>query len=77
MFTLTFWKDAAERAVTTAAEVTLGFIVVGTTALNEIDFMHVGAVAGAAACASVLKSLIASRIGDGSASLVPAKPTVG
>lgn len=71
MFTLIFWKDAAERALTTAAEVVLGFLVIGSTAIADVDWAHIGSVAAVAAGASVLKSLVASNIGESrSASLV-------
>lgn len=71
MFTLTFWKDAGERAFATAAEVVLGFLVIGSTSIADVDWAHIGSVAAVAAGASVLKAIIASRVGDSnSASLV-------
>ena len=70
MFTLKFWKDAGERALTTAAEVVLGFLVIGETGIMDADWGHIASVAAVAAGAALLKAIAASGIGDGSASLV-------
>lgn len=66
MFTALFWRDAAERAVATAAQAGIGLLIVdGTTVgLLSVDWPGGLAVVGSAALASVLKSLVASRVGD-------------
>lgn len=71
MFTFLFWKDAFERAVSTAAQAAL--LALGAEALNvlQADWVTVAGFALGGAVLSLLKSLIASRVGDGdSASLV-------
>ncbi len=71
MFSSFFWKDAAERAVKTFAQVAATFLVVGTTGVLEVDWLQVVSVSGVAALVSVLTSLASSGIGtEGTASLV-------
>ncbi|UVK59040.1 holin [Microbacterium phage Cen1621] len=70
ILTLDFWIDAGERAAVTFAEVGLGFLVVGA-GFASVDWLDAASVAGVAALASVLKSVVATRIGTGSASLAP------
>lgn len=71
MWTRTFWRDAAERAVATAAEAALALVAADGMGVLEVDWAHVGSVSGLAAVAAVLKALVASRTGDpSSASLV-------
>lgn len=68
MFSPTFLKDALERAVATFAQVLLGAGVVLDGGFFGSDNFK---VAAAAAVASVLKSLVASKFGDpATASLV-------
>jgi hypothetical protein len=57
IFTLPFLKGAAERAVKTAAQTALGFFIVGTTGLLELDWVALASVSGAAAIASLLTSI--------------------
>lgn len=75
LFTTRFWADAAERAITTAAQSAIAVIGVDAlTPIIEVDWAGVGGIAATAAVLSVLKSLVASQVGDTSASLVaPAK----
>jgi hypothetical protein len=71
MFTALFWKSSAERAVRTAAQVLLGFLVVGETGVLEVDWAQALSVSAVAVVASVLTSVVATGIGDkGTASLV-------
>lgn len=69
MWTSAFWKDAAERAIKTAAQSAIG--VLTATSIEVIDW-EAGAVAvGVATAVSVLTSLVSSGAGDrDSASLV-------
>ena len=57
MFTLTFWKASAERAVSTAAQSAL--LVLGADQLNiaEVDWLTVADFAGGGAALTVLKAL--------------------
>jgi len=71
MWSVEFWKTAGERAARTFAQVLLSLIVVGETGFMDVDWVQAGAVAGLAALASVLMSVVATGVGDkGTASLV-------
>jgi hypothetical protein len=52
-----FWKGAAERGIKTFAQTAVGFFVVGTTGLFELDFVPLVSVSAAAAVASILTSI--------------------
>lgn len=70
MFTVKWLKDTAERAVVTFAEVLGSAFVLGTPVF-DLDIQHGLALAATAAVASLLKSVVATRVGDGeNASLV-------
>lgn len=72
MWSVDFWKDAAERAVKTAAQAGAAFFVIGTTGVADVDWATVGSISGAAAVASLLTSLASAPFGKpGTASLVP------
>ncbi len=60
-----FTRDLLERVVATFLQAFLAVYVVGTT-----NTAKTAAIAGAAAVLSLLKGVIATRFGDGSASLV-------
>ena len=71
MFTRKFWRDTAERAISTAAEAAVA--ILGADAFNiiDIDPLHVGGIAAGAALLAVLKAVGASARGNPeSASLV-------
>lgn len=71
MWTATFWKTTAERAIRTEAQVLLGFFVVGQTGVLDVDWLQALSVSGIATIASVLTSIVATGVGDkGTASLV-------
>lgn len=57
MWTIGFWKEAAERAIKTAAQVALAFFVVGTTDLFSVDWKVVASGVGVAVIASLLTSI--------------------
>jgi hypothetical protein len=69
MFTLPFWKAAFERAIKTFAQVFVGFIVIGQTSAAGLDWANAASIAGVAALASVLTSLVSDKIGDNGPSL--------
>ena len=71
MFSLIFWKSTGERAIRTAAQVLLGFFVVGETGVLDVDWAQALSVTVVAVIVSVLTSVVATGIGDkGTASLV-------
>jgi hypothetical protein len=64
MWSLSFWKQTAERAVKTAAQVALSFFVVGQTGILEVDWQQFASVTVLAALASVLTSIVSSGVND-------------
>lgn len=71
MFTRAFWKDAAERAVSTAAQAAIAVLGADGFDLLNVDAAAVAGVAVGGAVLSLLKSLVASKVNDPeSASLV-------
>jgi hypothetical protein len=67
MYTKQFWIDAAERVVATYLEVFLGLVI--ASAFVDSGKLNMGAVTAAAVSAlpaalALVKSMIASRIGD-------------
>lgn len=71
MFTRAFWKDAVERAISTAAQTALALLGADGFDLLTVDVADVMGVSLGALVLSVLKSLVASRVNDPeSASLV-------
>jgi hypothetical protein len=78
MFTVTFWKQAAERAVKSAAQALLG-LWVGAQAFNawDVDWKKATGVALGAAILSVLTSLASASVGKkDSPSLVDTDGTI-
>lgn len=70
MWTKTFWVDAAERAIKTAAQVAVAFFIVGETSVVSVNWQGIAGVAAAAAVASVLTSIASEPFGKkGTASL--------
>ena len=69
LYSLPFWKDAAERAISTAAQSAIALLGVEGLCLLDVDWTVTVSAAGLAALLSVLKSVAASTTGDGSASL--------
>lgn len=64
MWSLSFWKQTAERAVRTAAQVALSFWVVGQTGVLDVDWQQFWSVTAVAAMASVAMSLVGSGLND-------------
>jgi len=59
MFTIKWLKDAAERVISTAAEALLG-----TLPVSDVHWGQKLGITGLAALASLLKAIVASRVGD-------------
>lgn len=55
--TLSFWKDAAVRAIKTFAQVVLALLGTGYVGITSLDWAHLLGVASTAALASVLTSV--------------------
>ena len=64
MFTITFWKDAGERAIRTAAQALLALWATDISGVLEVDFTQSASVAALAALTSVLMSIAATNRGD-------------
>lgn len=64
MWNVVFWKDAGERAVRTAAQAVLAMWGTQVTGILQVDLVQTLSVAGFAAVASILMSLVASNVGD-------------
>jgi hypothetical protein len=64
MFTVKFWKDAAERAIRTAAQSLLALWATDVTGVLAVDWVQAGSVAALAALTSILMSIIATGVGD-------------
>ena len=69
MFTKSFLKGAAERAIKTAAQSLLGVLGVGGIGILDVDWQGALSVALAAALASVLTSVASPEF-------VAGKPTI-
>lgn len=63
MWTTSFWRQAAERAIKTAAQVALAFFVVGQTDLLSVDWLAVASGVGVAVIASLLTSIASLPFG--------------
>jgi hypothetical protein len=73
MFTLTWLKDAAERALKTAAQSILGILTLGGVDVVHLNWGDTFAIAGTATVISVLTSIVSVGVGNsGTASLTNA-----
>lgn len=71
MLTKSFWKDALERAVKTAAQTAVALIGTGLVGIIDVDWANIASVSGVAALVSVLTSVASGPVGDAdTASLV-------
>lgn len=78
LFTLTFWADAGERAVKTAAQFVIGGIGLGQSGpVNAFDYdlALAGQFALSGFVLSLLFSVVSAPIGEsGTASVLPSPP---
>jgi hypothetical protein len=63
IWSIGFWRGAAERAVKTAAQTAVAFFVVGETGVADVDWATVGGISLVAAIVSVLTSLASAPFG--------------
>lgn len=64
MFTKSFWKQALERAIKTAAQAAVALLTANGTGILDVDWGTVASVAGLAAAASFLTSIVTSGVGQ-------------
>lgn len=62
MFTVLFWKAAAERAIKTAAQAAVVLIGADMVDVLTLDWVHVASLSAGAAVVSVLTSIASSAI---------------
>lgn len=78
MFTISFWKDALERAIKSAAAaaiIALGLVKVGAFNALTTDWVAVAGISLGGFILSVLMSISSAPLGDkGTASLVKTQP---
>jgi hypothetical protein len=66
-----FWKDAAERATKTAAQVLVTFLGADLVDVLAVDWKRAAGIAAGAAVVSLLTSVASANVGEsGTASLV-------
>lgn len=70
MFTKTFWKDTAERAVKTFAQSLAAVLTAGATGVLDVDWVNALSVSLLATLVSVLTSFGSGYVGDNSASAI-------
>ncbi|VXB81422.1 holin [Aeromicrobium sp. 9AM] len=70
IFTKSFLKDAAERAIKTVAQSAAALLVGDGFGILNVDWSTVGSVAGLAGIVSLLTSIGSGYVGDDSPSLV-------
>jgi hypothetical protein len=71
MFTATFWKSAAERAIKTVAQALIAVIAATTFDWFTADWQAIAGTAATAGVLSLLSSIASAGIGDkGSTSLL-------
>lgn len=77
MFTINFWKQAAERALKSAAQGLLGMWALDGFNVLDADWGLAAGVAAGAAVLSLLSSVVTSGVGEsGDPSMVTKDPAV-
>lgn len=76
MWTLTFWRQALERALKTGAQVAAALLGVAGLGILDVDWQSVGSVVALAVVASFVTSIATSEVGSakGSPSAVSTEP---
>jgi Putative lactococcus lactis phage r1t holin len=72
MWTLTFWRAVAERAISTAAETAIALIG-ATVVFGAVNWRMIGSAVLLAALLSVLKGIASAKLTDGLPSLTGAE----
>lgn len=63
MFTVRFWKDAAERSIKSAAQAIVTMWGAGQFNILNADFGQTAGIALGMACLSILTSIVSERVG--------------
>jgi len=74
MWAFGFWKDSAERAIKTVAQALVALIAADTMNVLAADVGQLVGVSLGAGIVSLLTSIASANYGDGTPSLVGAKP---
>lgn len=69
IWSVSFWKAAAERAVKTLAQTLIALLAVNQTTILSVDWTQAAAVAATATMLSILSSIVSSGIGNTGPSL--------
>jgi hypothetical protein len=64
VYAFTFWKDAAERAIRTAAQALLALWATDVSGVLAVDWVQAGSVSALAALMSLLMSVAATGTGS-------------
>lgn len=64
MFSSTFWRDAAERSISTAAQAFAAVVGVSAFDVLEFDWVTAGSISLGAALLSIVKALAAGKFTD-------------
>jgi len=64
MFTTSFWKQAAERAIKSAAQGLIGMWTLDGFNVLTVDVKLAAGIAGGAAVLSLLSSIVTSGVGE-------------
>jgi len=64
VYTITFWKDAAERAIRTAAQALLALWATDVSGVLAVDWVQAGSVSALAALMSLLMSVASTGTGS-------------
>lgn len=69
MFTVAFWKAAAERAVKTVAQAAIAVIGVDMVSVIDLDWPYIAGVSVTAGVVSLLTSVASNGVGEPGPSL--------
>ena len=75
MFTTTFWKSAAERAIKTVAQALIAVLAATTFDWFNADWKAIAGTAATAGVLSLLSSIASAGIGDKGTPSIIAGPT--
>lgn len=69
MWTKLFWKDTAERVISTGAQAAIGVLTAdGVLGVADVDFKGAASIVALAAAVSLLKALVAGKAVGGTVS---------
>ncbi len=72
MWTISFWKDTAERAIKTFAQAAIAGLSANVVGVLDVDWVAIASVSALAALVSILTSIASAPFAsEGTASLEP------